>query len=248
MRYRPEMRDVLLALQSAGQRYGAKLSAIRENDGSNALVSFDVVDCQMNLRGMGDCLSHMRQVILSKFADAVEIEQVGDVQEGFMTQENGEQLKRLWLRITENALRPGHWSETLNEGRKNNNNEEPNQTFRALTDAGFSHLHSETQSQKSVHHFSLNGKNLHGVLTGNGYTNLTPSHYSKMNDKNQVTDVVRRHHDHLEHHSATPYVDVEAERQRRAGMDEQRQHGQRIAEAVDRYEHSQRFSITRGKR
>jgi hypothetical protein len=43
-RYKPEMKDVLLALQAAGQRYGAKLSAIRENDGSNALVSFDVLD------------------------------------------------------------------------------------------------------------------------------------------------------------------------------------------------------------
>jgi hypothetical protein len=58
--------------------------------------------------------------------------------------------------------------------------------------------------------------------------------------------VVQRHHNHLEHHSATPYVDAEAERRRRAAMDEQLKHGRMVAEAVDRYEHSQRFSITRG--
>jgi hypothetical protein len=205
MRYSPEMRDVLLALQTAGQRYGAKLSAIRENDGSNALVSFDVLDTVMNVRGLDDCLSHMRQVLVSKFGDAVSVAKVG-IQDGFMEQEHGQYLKRLWLRISENALQVGQWREALNEGKKEDN-DEPNQTFKALTDAGFSHLHSENWPQKSVHHFALNGKNLHGVLTGTGYTNLTPNHYSKMNDKNQVTDVVQRHHDHLEHHSATPYVD-----------------------------------------
>jgi hypothetical protein len=131
-------------------------------------------------------------------------------------------------------LQPVQWRhELVNEGRKDD--DEPNQTFKALTNVGFSHLDSENQPQKSVHHYALDGKNLHGILTGNGYTNLTPNHYSKMNDKNQVTNVVQRFHDHLEHHSATPSVDAEAEKQRRAAMDEQQQHGQRIAEAVHKH-------------
>jgi hypothetical protein len=236
MRYRPEMRDVLLALQTAGQRYGAKLSAIRENDGSNALVSFDVLDTIVNVRGLDDCLSHMRQVLISTFGDAVSVEKIG-IQDNFMEQEHGQYLKRLWLRITENTLQPGYWREALNEGKKDND-DEPNQTFTALTKAGYSHLHSESQPQKSVHHFALNGDGLNKVLKVVGYVNLTPNHYSKMNRHNQVSDVVRLFHDHLEHHSATPFVDAEAERQRRAAMDEQRQHGQRIAEAVNRYENS----------
>jgi hypothetical protein len=244
MTYKLEMRDVLLALQSAGQRYGAKLSAIRENDGSNALVSFDVLDTIMNVRGLDDCLPHMRQVLVSKFGDAVSVEKIG-IQDNFMEQEHGQYLKRLWLRITGNTLQHGYWREALNEGKKD---DDENQTVKALTDAGFSHLHSENQPQKSVHHFALNGRSLHNVLTGNGYTNLTPNHYSKMNHKNQVTDVVQRFHDHLEHHSLTSNVDAEVERQRRTAMDEQQHYGRRIAEAVNRYENSPavRHSITKG--
>jgi hypothetical protein len=132
MRYKPEMRDVLLALQTAGRRYGAKLSAIRENDRSNALVSFDVLDTIMNVRGLDDCLSHMRQVLVSKFGDAVSVEKVG-TQDNFMEQEYGQYLKRLWLRITENTLQPGYWREALNEGKKD---DDENQTFKALIDAG----------------------------------------------------------------------------------------------------------------
>jgi hypothetical protein len=90
---KPEMRDVLLALQTAGQRFGAKLSAIRENDGSNALVSFDVLDSIMSVRGCDACLSHMRQVLMSKFGDAVSVAKVG-IQDGFMDQEHGQFFSR----------------------------------------------------------------------------------------------------------------------------------------------------------
>jgi hypothetical protein len=83
----------------------------------------------MSVRGLDDCLSHMRQVLLSKFGDAVAVEKIA-VQDNFMEQENGAKLKQMWLRINGNTLRPGQWRHELVNEAKKEKSDEPNKHSR----------------------------------------------------------------------------------------------------------------------
>jgi hypothetical protein len=231
-----DLRNVIAVLQMVGSKYGASLSGI-QNEGSDSLVSFDVVDALTNIQGLDQYLSLMRTTVLSKFGSGVSIKNEG-VQSNFMEHGEGKTLKRLWIRVTENTLRPGYWSEALNED-KDDPQQRPHDDFhKALTRSGFAHADTNIRSGLAHHSFEARGKNLHLVLTAHNFISMQPDTYHRYNEQGTHTDTVKIKPDGITHITNRLPVDVDAQKRQRQQQEALQEQSEARRKMMERYENS----------